>query len=91
MLHAQVTHLKDAAQPPLYFIGLDSHGFWVIRSACGSCGGLFATRAGALKFAMSESDGGPHVVVDAPGTLELDGAQDGPQPAAEGSGPERLQ
>jgi len=57
---------------PLFLVGRDSHGRWVVRDQEGLCGGLFIGRAEALKFAMFESGGRPQAVVMVPGICELD-------------------
>jgi len=59
-------------QPPIFMIGQDSKGNWVAQERNGVCGGLFVDRAGALKFAKSESGKYPHAVVWVSGVLELD-------------------
>jgi hypothetical protein len=54
----------------LCMIGKDSKGNWVVQGPHGKYGGLFVSRAAALRFAMFE-DGTPHAAVMVPGTLEL--------------------
>jgi hypothetical protein len=51
-------------------IGRDSKGRWVVQESRGKYGGLFVSRAAALRFAMFEN-GTPHAAVMVPGTLEL--------------------
>jgi hypothetical protein len=58
--------------PPTFLIGRDSRGNWVAQERSGACGGLFASRAAALKFAKFESGNQPHAVVWVNGVLELD-------------------
>ena len=53
-------------------IGRNSRGHWVVQGA--KYGGLFVSRAEALKFAMFEN-GTPHAAVMVPGFLELNMAQ----------------
>jgi hypothetical protein len=53
-------------------IGRNSRGHWVVQGA--KYGGLFVSRAEALKFAMFEN-GTPHAAVMVPGILELNMAQ----------------
>jgi hypothetical protein len=57
--------------PPIFTIGRDSKGNWVAQEQSGVRGGLFVDRAGALKFAKSESGNHPHVIVWVIGILEL--------------------
>jgi hypothetical protein len=62
------------SQPPvpLYLIGRDRRGHWVVRDQRGLHGGLFVDRAQALKFARSETGNRPQAIVMVPGVLELD-------------------
>ena len=61
----------DKDEPPsstglessLFFVGKNSRGNWVVQDGRGIRGGLFLDRAGALKFAKSESGGSPAVVM----------------------------
>ena len=57
---------------PLFLIGKDSRGNWVVQDQQGTCGGLFVDRAEALKFAMFENGNRPQAVVMVPGIFELD-------------------
>jgi hypothetical protein len=59
-------------RPPIFMIGRDSKGNWVAQEQGGARGGLFVDRAGALKFAKSESGNHPYAVVWVSGVLELD-------------------
>jgi hypothetical protein len=61
-----------ASLPRLFRIGRDSHGNWVAQDRQGLCGGLFVSRAQALKFAMFENGNCPQAVIMVPGILELD-------------------
>ena len=58
--------------PPIFMIGRDGRGNWVAQEKSGARGGLFISRAEALKFAKFESGDNPHAVVMVNGTLELD-------------------
>jgi hypothetical protein len=55
-------------------IGKDRKGNWVVQGSRGTYGGLFISRAAALKFAMFEN-GTPHAAVMVPGILELNMTQ----------------
>ncbi len=57
---------------PLFRIGKNSHGHWVVQDQEGMRGGLFIDRAEALKFAMFENGNQPQAVIMVPGVLELD-------------------
>jgi hypothetical protein len=60
------------SRSPLFFIGKDSHGNWVVQDQHHLCGGLFVNRTQALKFALFENGNRPQAVVMVPGILELD-------------------
>ena len=61
-----------SSRSPLFFIGRDSHGHWVVQDQKHLCGGLFVDRAKALKFALFENGHNPHAAVMVPGVFELD-------------------
>jgi hypothetical protein len=63
---------EPSSRVPLFLIGKDSRGNWVVQDQHGICGGLFVDRAEALKFAMFENGNRPQAVVMVPGVLELD-------------------
>jgi hypothetical protein len=63
---------------PLFRIGKDSHGHWVVQDQQRLRGGLFIDRAQALKFAMFENGNRPQAVIMVPGVLELDLNNDRP-------------
>jgi hypothetical protein len=54
------------------FIGQDRCGRWVVRDARSICGGLFADRTAAIRFAMYEIERRPQSVIMLPDGLELD-------------------
>jgi hypothetical protein len=56
----------------LFRVGRDSRGNWVAQDEQGLCGGLFAKRADALKFAMFENGNRPQAVIMVPDVIELD-------------------
>jgi hypothetical protein len=62
----------SSSNSPLFLIGKNSRGQWVVRDQRGLCGGLFVGRAEALKFAMFENGNRPNAVIMVPGVLELD-------------------
>jgi hypothetical protein len=55
-----------------FLIGKNKRGNWVVQDQEGLCGGLFADRAAALKFAMFEKGTRPRAVIMVPGVFELD-------------------
>ena len=69
----------DKAEPPsapransLFRVGKNRRGQWVVQDQSGLCGGLFVSRAEAVKFAMFENGHRPQAVIMVPGILELD-------------------
>ena len=58
------------------FIGQDRGGHWVVKDARSLCGGLFASRTEAIRFAMYECQRRPQSVIMLPDGLELDGPFD---------------
>ncbi len=56
----------------LFQIGRNSRGNWVVQDQHGLHGGLFVSRADALKYALFENGNRPQAVVMVPGVLELD-------------------
>jgi len=56
---------------PLFMIGKNSRGNWVVQDQLGKCGGLFIDRVKALRFALFENGNNPKAVVMVPGVLEL--------------------
>lgn len=66
------------SEAPLFLIGKDSHGRWVVQDKSGLRGGLFRGRAEALKFAMFETDHRPQAVIMVPGVLELNMSSQSP-------------
>jgi len=63
---------RPRSKSPLFFIGKDSRGNWVVQDQDHLCGGLFVDRTQALKFALFENGNRPQAVVMVPGILELD-------------------
>jgi len=70
--------IKAAAAGSLscLFIGRDHAGHWVVKDARSLCGGLFANRTEAIRFAMYECQRRPQSVIMLPDGLELDGPLD---------------
>ena len=63
--------LSTRAMTPIFLIGRDSRGRWVVQNEKGSCGGLFVDRTQALRFAMFENANNPQAVIMVPGIFEL--------------------
>jgi hypothetical protein len=66
----------SAASYSCLFIGQDHSGHWVVKDARSLCGGLFANRREAIRFAMYECQRRPQSVIMLPDGLELDGPLD---------------
>lgn len=71
--------MDDKGEPPstaraksLFRVGRNSRGNWVAQDQSGLCGGMFANRTEAVKFAMFENGNQPQAVIMVPGILELD-------------------
>ena len=68
------------AEPPscgsaalsLVFIGKNRRGNWVAQEQNGLYGGLFVSRAQAIKFALFENGQHPESIVELPCEIELD-------------------
>jgi hypothetical protein len=72
-----MTEAKEAEppswlRPPVFMIGQDRHGNWVVQDQKGIAGGLFVTRDAALRYVRAENGYQPRAVVMVSGHLELD-------------------
>jgi hypothetical protein len=56
----------------LFLLGQNCHGNWVVQDRAHRCGGLFANRKEALKFALLENGNRPQAVLMVSDVLELD-------------------
>ncbi len=63
---------RSRSTSPLFFIGKDGHGNWVVQDEDRLRGGLFVDHTQALKFALFENGRRPQAVVMVPGVFELD-------------------
>jgi hypothetical protein len=72
MTQAQPAEPPSWLRPPLFMIGQDDHGNWVVQDLKGICGGLFVTRDAALRYVRAENGHRPQAVVMVSGILELD-------------------
>jgi hypothetical protein len=59
-------------RPPVFMIGQDCRGNWVVQDQKGVRGGLFVDRATALRFVRFENGDRPQAVVMVSDGLELD-------------------
>jgi hypothetical protein len=62
-------------QPPIFMIGQDSRGSWVVAEKNGTRGGLFVDRAQALRYIRSENGDRPQAFVTVTGIFELNISQ----------------
>jgi hypothetical protein len=62
----------DSAALPLVFIGRNRKGGWVAQQQNGLYGGLFVTRAQAIKYALFENGRHPEAIVEVSREIELD-------------------
>jgi len=72
MIGAKQTEPPSWSRPPLFMIGQDDHGNWVVQDLKGNCGGLFVNRDAALRYVRFENGHRPQAVVMVSGVLELD-------------------
>jgi hypothetical protein len=80
------TFLSGGSETSLFLIGKNSRGNWVVQSQHGLRGGLFVSRAAAIKYALFENGNQPHLVVTIPGNFDLDSSGNAfraPAPQAE--------
>ena len=62
----------DTSWKPLHLlVGKSNDGQWIVRDQHGRCGGIFASRTQAFRFACDERGDRPGAIVLVPGTLEL--------------------
>jgi hypothetical protein len=59
-------------RPPLFMVGQDRKGNWVVQDQEGTRGGLFVSREAALRYVRSENGFQPQAVVMVSGGFELD-------------------
>ncbi len=59
-------------QSPLFMVGQDSHGNWVVQDQSGTRGGLFVDRLDALRYVRAENANRTQAYVAVSGVFELD-------------------
>ena len=78
---------------PLFRVGQDHRGNWVVQDQSAVRGGFFVSRDAALRFVRSENGRRPQAVVMVSGNLELDMSRKSgkalPRPSAIDSQPQR--
>ena len=72
MKQTQQTEPPSWFRPPVFMVGQNRRGNWVVRDQKGVCGGLFVSRDAALRFVRAENGYRPQAVVMVSGNLELD-------------------
>ena len=72
MIGAKQAEPPSWLRPPLFMIGQNERGHWVVQDLKGICGGMFVSRAAALRYVRSENGNRPQAVVMVSGVLELD-------------------
>jgi hypothetical protein len=71
MTQAEQAEPPSWFRPPVFKVGQNSRGNWVVADQTGVCGGLFVNRDAALRFVRAENGYRPHAVVMVSGDLEL--------------------
>src|SRR5947209_13067249 len=61
-----------SAKSPLFRVGQNSDGDWVVEDDSGRYCGIFVDRSEAVRYALFENGHLPHAVVMVPGIMELD-------------------
>ena len=59
-------------RPPVFMVGQNRRGNWVVRDQKGVCGGLFVSREAAHRFVRAENGYRSQAVVMVSGNLELE-------------------
>ena len=72
MIQAEQAEPPSWLRPPVFMIGQDCRGNWVVKDQKGIRGGLFVDRDAALRFVRSENGDRPQGVVMVSGVLELE-------------------
>ena len=72
-----MTQVKENAEPPswagppVFMVGQNDRGQWVVQEQRGNCGGLFVSRDAALRFVRAENGYRQRAVVMVSDNLEL--------------------
>jgi hypothetical protein len=72
MTQQQQSEPPSWLRPPLFMVGQDKRGNWVVQDQKGMCGGPFISREAALRYVRSENGFQPRAVVMVSGGFELD-------------------
>ena len=71
-MQAEQTEPPSWFSPPVFMVGQNHRGHWVVKEQSGIGGGLFVSREAALRFVRAENGYRPHAVIMVSGDLELD-------------------
>jgi len=74
-MQEQKTEPPSRLRIPLFMVGQDSHGNWVVQDQSRTRGGLFVDRIDALRFVRSENANRTQAYVAVSGIFELDMAR----------------
>jgi hypothetical protein len=72
MIQAKQVEAPSWLRPPLFMLGQDLRGNWVVQEQKGARGGLFVDREAALRFVRAETGRQPRAIVMVSEILELD-------------------
>ena len=72
MMKTQQSEPPSRRRPPLFMVGQDGRGNWVVQDKKGMRGGLFVNREAALRYVRSENGSKPQAILIVAGELELD-------------------
>jgi hypothetical protein len=72
MMKEQQSEPPSWFRPPLFMVGQDRRGNWVVQDRKGMRGGLFVNREAAMRYVRSENGFKPQTVVMVSGDFELD-------------------
>jgi hypothetical protein len=72
MIQEKLAEPPSWVRPPLFMLGRDLRGNWVVQAQRGVRGGLFSDREAALRYIRAETGYKPQAVVMVSGIVELD-------------------
>jgi hypothetical protein len=75
MKQEQKSEPPSCLQFPLFMVGQDSHGNWVVQDESRTRGGLFVDRIDALRFVRAENANRTQAYIAVSGVFELDMAR----------------
>ncbi|WP_371420661.1 hypothetical protein [Tardiphaga sp.] len=67
-----ITIEPPSCSSSLIFIGKNRRGQWVAQEQNGLFGGLFVSRANAVRYALFENGHHPETIIETAGLIELD-------------------